>query len=336
MLHTRRTVLAGLGLAALEAVTPPLVKKARASSLAASSAAAQTGAGPCPFRLAVINDEITQDFEKACQIASGDFGLHWIELRSMWNKNVTALNPKEVEDARKLLEAHKLRVTDIASPLFKADWPGAPRSSQSESRDQFHADFDAGAQDKLLQQCISLAHSFNTDRIRCFDFWRLDDQKPYRAAINAKLQRAAERCAKENLILLLENEMACNTATGEESAALLHAIPNPNFMLNWDPGNAAALGSTPFPDGYQLLPKNRIGHCHCKDVVRKPDHKYDWAPVGAGTVDWVGQFQAFQRDGFHYALSLETHWRGAGSPEASTRISMDGLKKTLTKAGISC
>ena len=332
--YTRRTVLAGLGLVGLEAVMPPLVKKGGASSLTAL--AAEMGAGTCPFRLAVINDEITQDFEKACQIVSGDFGLHWIELRSMWDKNVTELNAKEVEDARKILEEHKLRVTDIASPLFKTDWPGAPRSSQSESRDQFHADFDASAQDKLLERCISLAKSFHTDRIRCFDFWRLDDQKPYRAAINAKLQRAAERCAKDDLVLLLENEMSCNTATGEESAAVLKAIPDRNFMLNWDPGNAAAIGSTPYPAGYQLLPKERIGHCHCKDVVRKPDHKYDWAPVGGGIVDWVGQLQALKRDGFHYALSLETHWRGAGTPEASTRVSMDGLRKTLTKAGISC
>jgi sugar phosphate isomerase/epimerase len=107
-------------------------------------------------------------------------------------------------------------------------------------------------------------------------------------------------------------------------------------MLNWDPGNAAAIGSTPYPTGYQLLPKNRIGHCHCKDVVRKPDHKYDWAPVGGGIVDWVGQLQALQRDGYHNAVSLETHWRGAGTLEASTRISMDGFRKTLTKAGISC
>ena len=107
-------------------------------------------------------------------------------------------------------------------------------------------------------------------------------------------------------------------------------------MLNWDPGNAAALGSTPYPTGYELLPTDRIGHCHCKDVVSKPDHKYDWAPVGAGIVDWIGQLHALQRDGFHYGLSLETHWRGAGTPEASTRVSMDGLKKTLTKAGISC
>jgi sugar phosphate isomerase/epimerase len=335
MVYTRRTLLTGLGLAGLHSMLTSRRNQAGASSAAASWAAA-AGTGVCAFRLAVINDEITQDFEKACQIVAGDFGLHWIELRSMWNKNLTELNAKEVEDATKILGEHRLRVTNIASPLFKTDWPGAPRSSQSEARDQFHADFDASAQDKLLERCISLAQSFTTDRIRCFDFWRLDDQKPYRALMNAKLRQAAERCAKCNIILLLENEMSCNTATGEESAAVLQAIPNKNFMLNWDPGNAAALGDNPYPTGYHLLPKDRIGHCHCKDVVRKPDHKFDWAPVAAGIVDWVGQLEALQRDGFHYGLSLETHWHGAGTPEASTRVSMEGLRKTLTKAGISC
>src|SRR6267142_1557265 len=195
MAYTRRGWLAVVRLAGLGMLTPSLAGKAGASAFARLWAT-ETGAAPCPFRLAVINDEITQDFEKACQIASGDFGLSWIELRSMWNKNVTEINPKQIEDAQKILEEHKLRVTDIASPLFKTDWPGAPRSSKSESRDQFRADF------------------------------------------NAKLQRAAERCAKVNLILLLENEMSCNTATGEESAAVLKAIPDSNFMLNWDPGNA--------------------------------------------------------------------------------------------------
>lgn len=330
---TRRTVLAGLSLAGLRlgfgTMVSPLVGNVGAGAFAAESR-------NCPFRLAVINDEITQDFEKACQIVSVEFGLRWIELRSMWDKNVTELSDKQVQDARKILDERKLRVTDIASPLFKTDWPGAPRSPQSDTRDKFHADFDASAQDKLLERSIALAKSFNTDRIRCFDYWRLDDPKPYRAAINSKLQQAADRCAKENLILLLENEMSCNTATGAEAAAVLQAIPNKNFMLNWDPGNAAAFGSEPYPAGYALLPKDRIGHCHCKDVARKPDNKYDWAPVGGGTVDWVGQLQALKRDGFHNGLSLETHWRGAGTPEASTRISMDGLKKTLTKAGISC
>ncbi len=323
MKFTRREWLAGMGALATGAAMQAF-------------GAEKSSTASCPFRLAVINDEITQDFEKACQIVAKDFGLQWIELRSMWDKNVTALNDKELNDAKKILDEHKLRVTDIASPLFKTDWPGAPRSPLSETRDQFHAEFDAKAQNKLLEHCIALTKHFETDRIRCFDFWRLDDQKPYRAAINAKLQQAAERCAQDNVYLILENEMSCNTATGEESAAVLGAVPNKNFLLNWDPGNAAAIGSTPYPDGYKLLPKDRIGHCHCKDVVRKADQKYDWAPVGGGVVDWVGQLKALQHDGFHYGLSLETHWKGAGTPEQSTRVSFDGLKKALTKAGIAC
>jgi sugar phosphate isomerase/epimerase len=291
----------------------------------------------CPFRVAVINDEISQDFDHACYVASHDFGLQWIELRGMWNKNITDLDATDLNKAIGMLEKYKLRVTDIASPLYKTDWPGAPLSKQSERRDSFHADFDFKQQDALLDHCIELARTFHTDRIRCFDFWRLDDVKPYREAINNKLRQAARRCAKDNLILLLENEMSCNTATGAEAAAALKAIPEPNFMLNWDPGNAATFpGSDPYPNGYNLLPRQRIGHCHAKNVVRKPNGKWEWAPVGTGVVDWVGQLRALQRDGFRYAVSLETHWRGAGTPEASSRISMQGLKNALAQSGTGC
>jgi len=151
------------------------------------------------------------------------------------------------------------------------------------------------------------------------------------------LREAAEVCAKHNIIVVLENEMSCNTATGEEAAAVLKAIPNRSFMLNWDPGNAATFAdNTPYPNGYDLLPKHRIGHCHCKDVKRKPDGKYEWAPVGDGVVDWVGQLRSLQKDGYSHAVSLETHWRGAGTPEASTRISMQRMKITLGKAGLNC
>ena len=310
------------------------------AGLAATGVAAKVSALPatnCPFRLSVINDELTDDFDRACQIASQDFGLSWIELRGMWKKNITELNAKEIADAQQILEKYKLRVTDIASPLFKVDWPGAPLSKHSPKRDQFHAGFDFKQQDTLLDHCIELTKAFKTDRIRCFDFWRLGDPKPYRDAMNAKLREAADKCEKNNIILLLENEMACNTGTAEEAIGVLKAVPNKNFMLNWDPGNAATFpDNTPYPTGYNLLPKERIGHCHCKDVKRLAGGKYEWAPVGGGVVDWVGQFKALQHDGYHYGVSLETHWRGAGTPEASTRISMKGLKDTLKKAGITC
>jgi len=284
------------------------------------------------FRVAVINDEITQDFGRACEIAAKEFGMDWIELRGLWNKNILKLDAKEVEEARRILEKNKLRVTDIASPLFKVDWPNAPQSKFSPKRDQFNADFPFEQQDEVLERSIELAKAFNTDRVRCFDFWRLDEQTPYRAAINEKLLDAANKAGQKGVLLVLENEPSCNTATGAEAVKVLSAVQSPHLMLNWDPGNASELGEIPYPDGYNLLPKDRIGHCHCKDSVKKPDGKYAWTPMGGGSIDWIGQFKALKRDGYHFAVSLETHWRGAGTPEESTRQSWAGMKKELQEA----
>ncbi|PYU50981.1 MAG: sugar phosphate isomerase [Acidobacteria bacterium] len=224
-----------------------------------------------PFRVAVINDEISQDFGHACEVASREFGMEWIELRGMWNKNLLKLDAKEVEEARRILEKNKLRVTDIASPLFKVDWPGAPKSKYSPKRDQFNADFTFEQQDEVLERSIELAKAFHTDRVRFFDFWRLDDQARYRTAINEKLRNAAEAAPKKDVILVL---------------------------------------------------------------VKKPDGKtYAWAAMGQGIIDWAGQFSALKRDGYHFAVSLETHWRAAGTPEESTRQSWAGMKKELQEAG---
>ena len=316
---------------------PPIPRReflAGMTALAATTGASRFSLRPdsnSPFRISVINDEVSQDFGHVCEIASREFGMHWIELRSMWKKNIVNLDEKEVAEARRILDKYELKVTDIASPLFKVDWPGAPKSKYREDGGQFRANFNLSEQDEVLDRAIAMAKSFATDRVRCFDFWRLDDQAPYRAAINDKLRQAAEKVGQQGLTLVLENESACNTATGAEAAQLLAAVKSPNFMLNWDPGNAAAIGETPYPDGYNLLPKDRIGHCHCKDVVRHGT-KSDWAPMGGGIIDWAGQFKALKRDGYHFAVSLETHWSGGGTPEECTRKSWAGMKKLLQEA----
>ncbi len=284
------------------------------------------------FKLSVINDEITQDFGHACEVAAQEFGLHFIEIRGVWGKNIMKLDAKEIAEARRILEEYKLRVSSIASPIFKVDWPGAPKSKFSPKRDQFGADFTFEQQDELLERGFELARVFRVDRIRIFDFWRLDDQKPYRAAMDAKLREAAKKAAQRGVTLLLENEAACNTATGQEAGRTLRAVRSPNLKLNWDAGNAASRGEIAYPDGYSHLPKNRIGYLHCKDVVRNGD-RYEWMKMGAGIIDWVGQYRALKRDGYRGVVSLETHWRGAGTPEESTRQSMAGMKDLLRRAG---
>jgi sugar phosphate isomerase/epimerase len=319
---SRRNFLTALGGVAGYSLLSPA--RIRALALAAKDSR---------FKLSVITDEITQDLGHALEIASLEFGLSYVELRTLWNKNIINLDEKEIAEVRRLLKNHGLQVTDIASPLFKTDWPGAPKSKYSPEKPQFGADYTYAQQGEVLERSIAAAKAVGTDRVRCFDFWRLEDPKPFRADMDEKLRETAGAVASKNITLLLENEFACNTATGAEAARTLRAVQGSNFKLNWDPGNAAYRGEIAFPEGFEKLPKDRIGHMHCKDVVRKADGSYEWAAMGQGIIDFEGQFRALLKTGYSGTISLETHWRGAGSEEESSRQSMAGMKALLKKAG---
>ena len=286
------------------------------------------------FPLSILTDEISQDFGRACEVASRDFGMGFVDLREAGGKNVMNWDAAQIADARKTLERFSLRVACIASPVFKVDWPHAPKSSFSPARDEFGANFTYAQQDELLDRALDLTRAFNTDRLRIFDFWRLDDQKPHRAAIDDAVRGAVAKAAKRGVTIVLENEYACNTATGAEAARLVTAIPDKALQITWDPGNATWRDEAAFPAGYRAIPKDRIGHVHCKDAARRADGKgWEWMAMGRGTIDWAGQFRALKADGYRHAVALETHWRGAGTPEASSRESFAGMKELLKRAG---
>jgi len=319
MNHLSRRTFAGLAAAAATSSIFPLRAWAAGSK----------------FKIGVISDEVSQDFDHACYVINKQFGLHWVELREIWGKNLQTVSDDEIARAQKILAKYDLQVTDISSPLYKVDWPDAPHSQYGSKEDLHGAEETKfNQQQEVLERSISLAKQFKTNKVRCFDFWRIDDVKPYRKAINEKLQQAAEFAAKQNVLLVLENEFECNTATGREAAATLAGIPSRNLALNWDPGNAVMRGELDaYPGGWDALPKNRIHHCHVKNAVKDATGKIVWSPVDIGYVDWTAQFKALEAIGYSDAVNLETHWRGAGTPEASSIRSWEGMKKDLQQAG---
>ena len=302
--------------------------------IAAASVPVRGWGKDSPFRVSVINDEISPDFDHACYVVSHDFGLNWIELRSMWGKNTVALSDAEIAESKRILAKYNLQVTDIASPLGKTDWPGAPKSQYGSKGDMHNAaEVTFKQQDDILEKSISLAKQFGTNKIRGFDFWRLDDVAPYRAAIDEKIRSMAETAGKEGVLLVLENEFECNTATGREAARTLNAVKTPHLALNWDPANAVMRGELDaFPEAWDLLPKDRIHHCHCKNAVKNAEGKIEWSPVDKGFINWAAQFRALKQIGYREGVSLETHWRGGGTAEESTRISWAGMKEALKDA----
>jgi sugar phosphate isomerase/epimerase len=287
------------------------------------------------FHIGVISDEISQDFDHACYVIARQYGLHYVELRDMWGKNLQDSSDAQIADAQKILAKYGLTVTDIASPLYKVDWPGAPASPYGSKADLHGAaDTTFKQQDEVLRRSIELAKQFKTNKVRCFDFWRIEDVKPFRAAINDQLRKAAEFCGSQSILLVLENEFACNTATGREAAATLAGVPTKNLALNWDPGNAVMRGELDaFPNGWNALPKDRIHHCHVKNAAKDSQGKMQWAPVDIGYIDWTAQFRALKDIGYSNAVNLETHWKGGGTPEQSSDRSWSGMKKDLIATG---
>ena len=141
----RRDFLAALGALAGGAIFGP------------GSGLAETKPVSGKFKLSVISDEISQDLGHALEMVSREFGLGYVELRTLWNKNIIQLDQKEMAEAARLLRKYELHVTDIASPLFKTDWPGAPKSKYSPREPQFGADYTFAEQGEVLERAMAAA-----------------------------------------------------------------------------------------------------------------------------------------------------------------------------------
>jgi hypothetical protein len=76
-------------------------------------------------KLGIITDELTEDFEKALDFISSQ-SLAYCEVRELWQKNVVKLSQEELERAKRLIERHRLKVSEIASPIFKYHLPEMP------------------------------------------------------------------------------------------------------------------------------------------------------------------------------------------------------------------
>jgi L-ribulose-5-phosphate 3-epimerase len=298
------------------------------SALAAGAAFTLRAGQSNSFKLGIITDELTGNLEEALQFISG-YHLHWCELREIWGKNIMNLSREDLDRAKKLIEKNDVQVSDIASPIFKWNLPQMP-AHPGEQRDTFKASFVEDDANRLLEESFRLARFFGTTKVRIFSYWRVDAPEKAYPFVRDRLAQAAQLAAKNEMVLVLENEHTCNIGTGQEMGRLLKEINSPSLRGNWDPGNAAMLDETPYPHGYEAV-KGRFSHVHIKDVRKNAANgKKEWAPVGGGIIDWKGQMQALRNDHYDGTMSLETHYlRPDRDKVESTRESLDGLLKIL-------
>lgn len=260
------------------------------------------------LRIAAITDEFSPDLETAIAAMSA-IGMTGAELRVIGGKNIVDLTDDELKKTKDLLEAKGFEAISIASPLLKCVLPGAGDVDTRFQQDVFASKHTFEDQPRIAERAFRIAKFLGARIIRVFSYWRIVEPDRSFDPVTRALDHLATDARRENLIIGLENEHACNCGTALEAGRAVRAVSLDNLQLVWDPANAMVAGENPYPHGYRLLPPGRIAHVHAKDC-HMHGHTPVWGPLGTRSVDWKGQIAALLEDGYKGWLSLETHWPG--------------------------
>jgi L-ribulose-5-phosphate 3-epimerase len=283
---------------------------------------------PGRFRIAAITDEFSPDLDIALRSMS-EVGMTGAELRMVFGKNIVDLSDEELERAIAMVRTHGMEIISIASPLLKCTLPDAPDVDARFQQDSFAAKHRFEDQPRLTARVFEIARITGAKIVRVFSYWRTVRPEACFDRVVEALRQLAVQAAEHGVTIGIENEHACNIATGEETARLLAAVEHPNLKVVWDPANALVSGEIPFPEGYGRMPVSRIVHVHAKDC-RVSDHKPEFGPLGEMGIDWRGQIAALARDRYAGWISLETHWPGpAGDKHAGSVICGRNLQKLV-------
>src|SRR3972149_4911551 len=115
------------------------------------------------YKIGLITDQVSMDFEEALKFIREE-GLEYIEIHALWDKNIEELGDEEAARAKKLADAHGLKVSNISSTLFlqcHLEDSGAGFEKIDDYFITIHGDERAhlGA----LERCIRLAGVFGCD-----------------------------------------------------------------------------------------------------------------------------------------------------------------------------
>lgn len=270
------------------------------------------------FPIAAITDEFSPDLETAVKSMS-EIGMTAAELRMIFDRNIIDLSDSELDRAKKIVAGRGLEIISIASPLLKCVLPDAPEIDARFQQDIFASKHTFEDQPRLTSRAFEIAKRMGARIVRVFSYWRTVQPEKCFERVVVALRRLADQAAGQGLIIGLENEQACNIATGAETARVLEAIDHPNLKVVWDPCNALVSGEKPFPDGYRRMSPGRIVHVHAKDCFVQ-DHTPNFGPFGECGIDWKGQIRALVADGYKGYISLETHWQGPGGDKLAGSV----------------
>jgi sugar phosphate isomerase/epimerase len=286
------------------------------------------------FRLAVISDEVSQDFDQVIRFAR-EYELDGIELRSVGGKAFKDLTLGDVASIATAAREAGLAVPSVATPVFKC-------ALDDDSEIARHID--------LFRRSVDYARTLGAGIVRVFAFLRQDEptRKDVLLAAADKFRILLEALEGSGVAIGLENESSTLVCTGGETKVFLAALDRPSVGVVWDPCNVLFVPGRQQPtvDDYGLI-ADRVIHVHVKDAVRSAERlPTSCCELGTGSLDLPAQIEGLRAHAYTGWISLETHWRmkpltadeqllpaGYGfsaNAEEPTRICLEHLKKLVS------
>ncbi len=250
------------------------------------------------FRISCFADEISPDLHEQIALLR-ELGIHYVELRSMWNKNVLDLTDEEAETIRAAFAENGIRVSAIGSPIGKVD-----------------IDCELEPYLDKMERAIELAHRFGTKYIRIFSFYlkghTLDES---REKVMRRLSILLGMARRAGVVLCMENEAGIYGQKSERCQDVYETMNDPAFRGVIDPSNYVIAGERPFESLKRV--HRWIEYVHVKD--NRGGRETVPAGEGDGQMAEVLDFLRYH-DGMF--VSLEPHLAKAGALRGFSGVDM--------------
>lgn len=239
------------------------------------------------WTLSGFGDEIDADPVVQLSVLRA-LGARFIEVRSAWGTNVVALSDEQLSTLASLVSARGMGVSAIASPLGKVDY-------QSSFDDELHR----------LSAALRAAHALDARYIRIFSFYR-PAGVPVTAIRDEVLHRLATMAsiaARDDVVLLHENEKEIYGDTPARVLDLIESVGSPSLRVAWDSANFVQVGVKPYTEGYARL-RPHLEYLQVKDAIAATG---EVVPAGEGDGELLATLTALRDDGYAGFASLEPH-----------------------------
>jgi sugar phosphate isomerase/epimerase len=275
-------------------------------------------------KLSAFADEVTENFLEQVKYLAGE-RVGYIEPRFINKKNIMDLRKDDLDEAKRMIQDHGLKVSAIGSPIgkVKLDEPFAP-----------HLD--------KFKHAVELAVFFETPFIRMFSYYapqgrNIDD---YRDEVMERMAAKIEVLKDVDVTMVHENEAKIYGHTAEHCVDIIKTVDSPKLRLVYDPANFVwGEKITNNVESCWPVMKPYVVHIHIKDWKLGAKDVGSIPGEGDGQIkELLAELAAIDYDG---CLTMEPHLQtggqfgGSTGPELFSRA-IAAVRELAAEVGLAC